>query len=367
MMDLLKRITREKTEALQAAKQRRWQEQEGTATGTAYSRNRNGAETNKGGKVYLRRADIDEAEREYSTNKTARGKQGDETQDTETHTKRRKSTHSHQRPFKGGEDAEASTTTVGKQSDEQLEQLYPQAEVTKSLRRYGQVVRYFGETDRERIERMLRYEAEIGEELAVGEHYGDFAKTKQGEKESGEFHVNTSTADPQKRYPKKKEDGDGAAAPEEQEEGSDDDSQDETTPSKDANAKKRKYYINCAMDLHRYRFDTEHKMSDWKFVYRFFRQLLKEWEARLSKRDAEYAKTAQGKQEVRYYKENKDSLRPFFRSCKKKDLPEAVLEHVVRMAEYCLKREYRLVRNGIVYSVLYLRTGIFSHMWTYRP
>lgn len=161
---------------------------------------------------------------------------------------------------------------------------------------------------------MLRFEAEIGDELAIGEEYGDFAKTKQEMKDTGGLHVNKSIADPHQQTSadhstrkKKKEEEEGDASEEDSDQEGD-----------QGYAKHRRYHIENAMDLHKYRFNTNEKMSDWKFVYRFFRQLLKEWEAELSKRDAEYASTAHGRQEVRYYKQNKDSLRPFFRACKKK-------------------------------------------------
>jgi len=86
---------------------------------------------------------------------------------------------------------------------------------------------------------------------------------------------------------------------------------------------------------------TQEEMNDKpKRIYRYFKNLIKQWEADLSNRPDEVKRTAAGKNETKTLKQCKDYIRPLFQSCKRRELEEDLQSHLFKIVNYCDEGEF---------------------------
>lgn len=77
-----------------------------------------------------------------------------------------------------------------------------------------------------------------------------------------------------------------------------------------------------------------------KRTYIFFKSLLKQWEEDLSYRPESLRKTIQGKNETKTFKQCKDYIRPLFKLCKSRKLEKSIMDHLLKIVDYCEKGEF---------------------------
>lgn len=86
---------------------------------------------------------------------------------------------------------------------------------------------------------------------------------------------------------------------------------------------------------------TQEEMNDKpKRIYRYFKNLIKQWEADLANRPDEVKRTAAGKNETKTLKQCKDYIRPLFQSCKRRELEEDLQIHLFKIVNYCDEGEF---------------------------
>ncbi|CAM9627070.1 unnamed protein product [Sphacelaria rigidula] len=101
----------------------------------------------------------------------------------------------------------------------------------------------------------------------------------------------------------------------------------------------------------------EKEMPRNKLVRSFFRGLLKEWEMDLNARPDHVKRTVQGKLETKTQKQAKDYMRPLFKLCKQKELPDGILNNLVTMINYMKEGEFVKAND------VYLLTAIGNAPW----
>jgi hypothetical protein len=87
-----------------------------------------------------------------------------------------------------------------------------------------------------------------------------------------------------------------------------------------------------------------------RFMYKFFRGLLHEWEAEVAARTPEEAATLKARDDAALLKQSKQYMRPFFAKARAGRLPADIVKHSAQMAALCLDRKYR--QAGDVYVTM---------------
>lgn len=103
-----------------------------------------------------------------------------------------------------------------------------------------------------------------------------------------------------------------------------------------------------------------HKQTDLspeKIIYKFFRSLVKQWEWDLQMRPDHEKGTAKGREETKAHKKCKDYIRPLFRLCQKKEVPEDILHRVGLMVQACEEGNFVKANDE------YMRTAIGNSAW----
>ena len=86
---------------------------------------------------------------------------------------------------------------------------------------------------------------------------------------------------------------------------------------------------------------TQEEMNDKpKRIYRYLKNLIKQWEEDLSNRPDAVKRTAAGKNETKTLKQCKDYIRPLFQSCKRRQLEEDLQAHLFKIVNYCDEGEF---------------------------
>ena len=81
---------------------------------------------------------------------------------------------------------------------------------------------------------------------------------------------------------------------------------------------------------------TEEEKNDKpKRIYRYFKNLIRQWEDDLSHRPDTVKRTAAGKNETKTLKQCKDYIRPLFQLCKRRELEEGLQLHLFNIVTYC--------------------------------
>ena len=88
--------------------------------------------------------------------------------------------------------------------------------------------------------------------------------------------------------------------------------------------------------------------DDHKRIYRFFKTLLRSWEDDLIKRSDAVKQSAKGKVETKTLKQCKDYIRPLFKQCKKRTLPEDIMIQIVKIVKFCEIGEFVKANDAYV-------------------
>jgi pre-mRNA-splicing factor 18 len=139
-----------------------------------------------------------------------------------------------------------------------------------------------------------------------------------------------------------------------QQDGEDDDDEEEEEDNKDGGGGKGTNGVHWDPTVH---FSAMKDLSDEKIVYKFFRALAKQWEADLNMREDWEKRTAKGRNETRTQKQCKDSIRPLFRMCKRKEVPYDILVKLVLMVKHCEEGNFLAANDQ------YIRTAIGNAAW----
>ncbi|KAI3658313.1 hypothetical protein MP638_004146 [Amoeboaphelidium occidentale] len=95
----------------------------------------------------------------------------------------------------------------------------------------------------------------------------------------------------------------------------------------------------------------------YELVYVFFKKLLLDWDVELTKRPAEIRQSDQGKNETAIYKQTVENLKVFFKLAKKHSLPDDVYAKVVEIVFWIHRKEYVKANDA------YLRMSIGNACW----
>mmetsp|Transcript_36712 Transcript_36712/g.72041 ORF Transcript_36712/g.72041 Transcript_36712/m.72041 type:complete len:363 (+) Transcript_36712:79-1167(+) len=80
--------------------------------------------------------------------------------------------------------------------------------------------------------------------------------------------------------------------------------------------------------------------SDEDFLIFFFKRILSQWEEALDERSIDEKKTTSGKMASATHKQTRQYIKPFFKELKKGQIPQDLKVGVIKIAEFCLEREY---------------------------
>ena len=207
-------------------------------------------------------------------------------------------------PKKQTTDTDAATEKSASDTPNDIESLSSE-EVMQRLRALGLPIQMFGETATHRMERLreaLENQKNVMaglsemEEFRLGSGHGirnPFLERDKKKEDQGET-LQAKAADEAKKAARKEG--------KEEEEGDDDD---------------------------------PHKR-----IYRFFKDLLRQWEDDLALRPESVKRTAAGKNETKTLKQCKDYIRPLFKLCKTRRLEESLMTHILKIVDYCEAGEF---------------------------
>lgn len=275
----------------------------------------------------------------------------------------------------------------------------PKAEVVRRLRKHGLVVTYFGEDDSDRLRRLVDWENEhLNEDLAIsGGHetanaflesdrrraaaYGarldDGGSDDEDDEEEASPAVKRRRDDPDVASAElaaadASGDGDGSAH------GGGEDSEDDdasagsggdgrggsTDASRTAAAAAACGGAGAGSggDSSKHTFTHEaaigyRKKDDYKFLYKFWKGLLHEWEIDIGTRHETLTATAVGRQEIKMCKQAKDYLRAFFKHCKRKTLPDDIRDLVLEITDKLLAFDYKAAGDA------YMSLAVGNAQW----
>lgn len=103
-----------------------------------------------------------------------------------------------------------------------------------------------------------------------------------------------------------------------------------------------------------------HRMSDLspqKIIYKFFRSLVKQWEQDLRQRPEAEKASMKGRLELKAQKQCKDHIRPLFKLCQQKTIPEDIQHKLVLMVTYCEEGNFVKANDE------YIKTAIGNSAW----
>lgn len=77
-----------------------------------------------------------------------------------------------------------------------------------------------------------------------------------------------------------------------------------------------------------------------KRIYRYFKDLLKQWEEDLVARDDAEKRSVAGRNETKTHKQCKDYIRPLFKLCKNRKLEEGMMNNLLKIIDFCEQGEF---------------------------
>ncbi|ETO10516.1 pre-mRNA splicing factor [Reticulomyxa filosa] len=194
-------------------------------------------------------------------------------------------------------------------------------EVIRRLRQLRQPIRYFGETDEERIVRLRQLEL-MEDEKQEGASKGlknEYSHTIAHEVEK-ELQEALAMGGPNK-----------------------------TEKSETHEKKKESKY-----DIPMTRNDFEHSED---YVLYFFKRLLRDWEKSLLQRSEEAKQSVEGKHETMRQKQTRRDIRPLFKQLKNRTVPIDVLDKSEKIVKAVEKRDYSLAKT------IFLELAIGNAPW----
>jgi pre-mRNA-splicing factor 18 len=202
-----------------------------------------------------------------------------------------------------------STADEGEEEKEGVKTLkMPPEEITQRLRSLGYPIMLFGESSRDRLKRLR---------TALDKQKNVQALTSENDEfRLGKGHGIRNPFLEKEKY--KKNDHHAEEAMEDEEKGNKGDSkekQDESADLLDEN------------DPH-------------KRVYRYFKNLLNQWEEDLAMRPESVKKSVAGRNETKTLKQCKDYIRPMFKLCKRRNMDESILNQLNKIVSFCLEEKF---------------------------
>ncbi len=225
-------------------------------------------------------------------------------------------------------------------------------DVKQRLRMLAQPITLFGESDAERLKRLLEY---FRVEDAKDEYNKDESRIKSQKRKDGEDDDDDDDADDALFENDESRTAIDKGLSRHVDDDDDDDDHDDhhryaAGISSSATTKLQHYDPSV-------RFSKIAGLSDEKIVYKFFRALLKQWEVDLNMREDKVKQTAKGKIETRTQKQCKDYIRPLFKMCKSKEVPGDILHKLVKIVQFCEDGNFRAANDA------YISTAIGNAAW----
>ncbi|GLD92053.1 hypothetical protein PINS_up000586 [Pythium insidiosum] len=304
------------------------------------------AEKERKNEKYLRRADVEgilyqqqqqqqqqeEEEKAKARKQASRRSDSDDGAERSASKKRKLETRERNATDSGasGDEARSQTdTTRVDDADSEVTLAWP--EMKRRLRDLGHPVTLFGETMRQRMQRLRRaeHDAASRREEELGEGH-DIRNQFVGHQRDDDEHEGPSRDDVEDEatVPPEGRAGDSAAGLAAREDGTDD---------------------PHAVD--------EKELEDDVLVYRFFKSMLLRWEQDLADRPDHVKRTAQGKLATKTMKQCKDYIRPLFKLCKRRQVPADILPNLVEIVRFCRMGEFVRANDA------YIRLAIGNAAW----
>jgi len=194
-----------------------------------------------------------------------------------------------------------------------------QDEVIKRLRSHGEPIRYFGETDQERIIRLRHLEA--AEEKTEGQQ-NEFMHAMEDTDRNLDLEA------------LKKQAG-----------------------IKDDDEKKKKDYSDVDTSIIGLELIQKDMDKACFLISVYFKRLLDAWEDDLNQRSEEVKRSYKGKRETAIQRQTREYLKPFFKGLKRKTIEADVLARVSEIAQFMQEREYMKANES------YLQLSIGNAPW----
>ncbi|ORX56031.1 Prp18-domain-containing protein [Piromyces finnis] len=196
-----------------------------------------------------------------------------------------------------------------------------QDEVIKRLRSHGEPIRYFGETDQERIIRLRHLEA--AEEKTEGQQ-NEFMHAMEDTDRNLDLEALKKQA------------------------GIKDD---------DEKNKKKKDYKDVDTTIIGLELIQKDMDKACFLISVYFKRLLDAWEDELNERSEEVKRSYKGKRETAIQRQTREYLKPFFKGLKRKTIEADVLARVSEIAQFMQEREYMKANES------YLQLSIGNAPW----
>lgn len=255
-----------------------------------------------------KRRKLEKERKESSNSKNSKNQKGDKDHKGEIDDN---NTNNNDENIKGNEEGDSGTTNI-------FENISAE-EVTRRLRSHGEPIRYFGETDQERIIRLRHCEST--EEKTEGQR-NEFMHALEDTDRTLDLDALKKQA------------------------GFEDDSK-----------KQKNDYSNVdttCIGLELLQKDID---KAYFLLFVFFKRMINEWEEDLDKRDEKVKRSYEGKREAAIERQTAEYLKPFFKELKKKTIQADVLARVSEIAQFMQEREYMKANES------YLQLSIGNAPW----
>ena len=177
-------------------------------------------------------------------------------------------------------------------------------EVIKRLRKLGEPIRLFAEGDEERVRRLKALEEERGESMEGQKN--DFLKNLTAMDRDLDLESLKRKAGPEHG---KKAEGEAVA--------------------------EKLTLVPITFELLKH-----NREGVYMAIHDYFKFLLREWEETLKARSEDDKRTTAGKSELAIMLQSQEYLEPFFKLCKKRQLPDDILVNIVKISKDMQARDY---------------------------
>lgn len=103
--------------------------------------------------------------------------------------------------------------------------------------------------------------------------------------------------------------------------------------------------------------DDLERMGPEKVIYKYFKNLVNQWESDLSQRNASELNSARGRADSNSFQNAKESIKALFKLCKKKEVPEDIRNQLLEMVKWCEAGNFRQAHDH------YLQAAIGKAAW----
>lgn len=203
--------------------------------------------------------------------------------------------------------------------------------ITRQLRQFGLVIRYFGEKNEERLIRLKEAKEERMKALQGLSEMEEYRLAKgQGHTIRNPFLERDKDSQQkqlleQKKKKKVKTDGNDTAA---------------TGNNKDGTAVASANAGDKNNDESKNKDDEDDQSDPPKFIYKYLKGLLKEWEQDLADRPESVARSVAGRNESKTLKQCKDYIRPLFKLLKSRTLEDGLQFHLMKIVTFAKEGEF---------------------------